>query len=139
MAKYLNPEVLKELDEYRKRIFADREDIYRKHKIDVLDVSAFPIKIPAALLGLPVEKKQEENTKLAPVSPSKHNSSKFYSLSFCNHLPPSLVEGISSPLPLQDRQVPFGCYTSHQEAMDSATYQQTQTKAAIDTHEHTKK
>jgi hypothetical protein len=37
MAKYLNPEVLKELDEYRKRIFADREEIYRKHKIDVLD------------------------------------------------------------------------------------------------------
>lgn len=37
MAKYLDPEVLKELDEYRKRIFADREEIYRKHKIDVLD------------------------------------------------------------------------------------------------------
>ena len=37
MAKYLNPEVLKELDEYRKRIFADREAIYKKHKIDVLD------------------------------------------------------------------------------------------------------
>jgi len=37
MAKYLEPAVLKELDEYRKRIFADREEIYRKHKIDVLD------------------------------------------------------------------------------------------------------
>lgn len=37
MAKYLDPEILKELDEYRKRIFADREEIYRKHKIDVLD------------------------------------------------------------------------------------------------------
>lgn len=37
MAKYLTPEVLKELDEYRKRIFADREAIYKKHKIDVLD------------------------------------------------------------------------------------------------------
>lgn len=37
MAKYLDPEVLKELDEYRKRIFADREAIYKKHKIDVLD------------------------------------------------------------------------------------------------------
>lgn len=37
MAKYLAPAVLKELDEYRKRIFADREEIYRKHKIDVLD------------------------------------------------------------------------------------------------------
>ena len=85
------------------------------------------------------KKKQEEHTKLAPVSPSKHNSSKFYSLSFCNQLPLSLVEGTSSPLPLQNRQVPFGCYTSHQEAMDSATYQQNQTKAAIDTHDHTKK
>jgi hypothetical protein len=37
MAKYLDKEVLKELDEYRKRIFIERESIYRKHKIDVLD------------------------------------------------------------------------------------------------------
>jgi hypothetical protein len=37
MAKYLDPQVLQELDEYRKRIFKDREEIYRKHKIDVLD------------------------------------------------------------------------------------------------------
>ena len=29
--------MLKELDEYRKRIFKEREEIYRKHKIDVLD------------------------------------------------------------------------------------------------------
>lgn len=37
MAKYLDPAILKELDEYRKRIFKEREEIYRKHKIDVLD------------------------------------------------------------------------------------------------------
>jgi len=37
MAKYLNKEVIQELDEYRKRIFLEREAIYRKHKIDVLD------------------------------------------------------------------------------------------------------
>jgi hypothetical protein len=37
MAKYLDPEVLRELDEYRKRIFAEREEIYRKYRIDVLD------------------------------------------------------------------------------------------------------
>jgi len=37
MAKYLDPAVLKELDEYRKRIFAERESIYQKYRIDVLD------------------------------------------------------------------------------------------------------
>lgn len=37
MARYLDKTVLEELDEYRKRIFAEREAIYRKHKIDVLD------------------------------------------------------------------------------------------------------
>jgi len=35
--RYLDKDVLKELDEYRRRIYAEREDIYRKHKIDVLD------------------------------------------------------------------------------------------------------
>ena len=37
MSKYLSASVVAELNECRKRIFAEREAIYRKHKIDVLD------------------------------------------------------------------------------------------------------
>ena len=37
MAKYFDKSILEELDESRKRIFAERELIYKKHKIDVLD------------------------------------------------------------------------------------------------------
>ena len=37
MAIYLDLSDLKELDEYRKKIFALREDAYKKFKIDILD------------------------------------------------------------------------------------------------------
>lgn len=37
MAKYLTADTLKELDEYRKRIFAEREEVYAKYGIDLLD------------------------------------------------------------------------------------------------------
>jgi hypothetical protein len=37
MAKYLDPEALKELDQYRKKIFELRAEAYAKFKIDVLD------------------------------------------------------------------------------------------------------
>jgi len=37
MARYLDKDLLEELDESRKRIFAEREEIFRKHRIDVLD------------------------------------------------------------------------------------------------------
>lgn len=37
MAKYLEKPVLKELDEYRKKIFSLREEAYKKFKIDLLD------------------------------------------------------------------------------------------------------
>lgn len=40
MAKYLNPTSLYEMDEARKRIFADRETIYKKFKVDILDTDA---------------------------------------------------------------------------------------------------
>ena len=37
MAKYLKPEVLAQLDEYRRKIFALREEAYQLTGIDVLD------------------------------------------------------------------------------------------------------
>lgn len=37
MAKYLAADTLKQLDEYRKRIFAEREEAYAKYGIDLLD------------------------------------------------------------------------------------------------------
>jgi hypothetical protein len=37
MANYLEQSTLKELDEYRKKIFALREEAFKKYKIDVLD------------------------------------------------------------------------------------------------------
>jgi len=49
MANYLDISALKELNEYRKKIFALREEAYKKHKIDILEndtlsaLSIYPI------------------------------------------------------------------------------------------------
>lgn len=40
MAKYFDKSVLAELNEARKRIFKEREAIYKKYKIDILDTDA---------------------------------------------------------------------------------------------------
>jgi hypothetical protein len=40
MSKYFDAEVLQEMNEARIRIFAEREIIYRKYKIDILDTDA---------------------------------------------------------------------------------------------------
>ena len=40
MAKYFDPSALHEMDEARKRIFAERETIYKKFKVDILDTDA---------------------------------------------------------------------------------------------------
>lgn len=40
MAKYFDSKALQEMNEVRKRIFAEREQIYKKYKVDILDTDA---------------------------------------------------------------------------------------------------